>query len=215
MVHNVKFQLLDNNALVESVDPYRFRVDGEGEMRQTSWTMTIGLHDCEKIGVQRMLQLCDVSINSSFTSIGEIDVKSGGDVVLQYDFSGGIFEMVLEDVDDNEESVEPNDGEFRLNHKSLAGNNNVELVFTFGHLEYWKRVCHLTIKQIPSENLSSGFDPSIFRSVYMGNIHSQVIEPLLQDAFATDGPVKSYKLISKENHHDTQNTINDLSGKGA
>ncbi|KAK8623590.1 hypothetical protein V6N13_118473 [Hibiscus sabdariffa] len=90
----------------------------------------------------------------------ELHVKNGGDVVLQYDFSEGIFEMELEDVDDNEESVEPNDGEFRLNRKSLAGNNNDELVFTFGHLEYWKRGYHLTIKPIPSENLSSGFDPT-------------------------------------------------------
>ncbi|KAK8972042.1 hypothetical protein V6N11_030540 [Hibiscus sabdariffa] len=189
MVHNIKFQLLDNNALVESDDPYRHRVDGKGEMRQTSWTMTVGLHDCEKIGVQRILQLCDGSINSNFSVGGfylieptsvmfevfvppscmfmdvvdwliELHVKNGGDVVLQYDFSEGIFEMELEDVDDNEESVEPNDGEFRLNRKSLAGNNNDELVFTFGHLEYWKRGYHLTIKPIPSENLSSGFDPT-------------------------------------------------------
>ncbi|KAL4323420.1 hypothetical protein GQ457_11G028730 [Hibiscus cannabinus] len=102
IIHNVKFQLLDNNDFVESEDPYRFRyiVDGEGEMKQRSWTMAVGLHDCEKIGVERMLRSCDVSINSIFTPMGDLDVKIGGDVVLQDDFSEGIFEMELEDVDD-------------------------------------------------------------------------------------------------------------------
>ncbi|KAL4361077.1 hypothetical protein GQ457_04G014830 [Hibiscus cannabinus] len=64
-----------------------------------------------------------------------------------------------------DESVEPDDEEFSLSRKSLAGNNSAELGFTFGHLEYWKRGGHLTIKPIPSKNLPPDFDLSTCRSV--------------------------------------------------
>ncbi|KAK8556378.1 hypothetical protein V6N12_002782 [Hibiscus sabdariffa] len=184
MIHNVKFQLLDNNAFVKSDDPYRFRlllmgnkwyrVDGEGEMKQRSWTMVVGLHDCEKISVERTMRSCDVSINSIFTPVGglnlieptfvmfevfvppscmlmvvvnwliELDVKIGGDVVLQDEFSEGIFEMELEDVDGIVASTEPNVGVFRLSCKSLVGSNIVQLldnlpVITLEHLESCER----------------------------------------------------------------------------
>ncbi|KAK8579263.1 hypothetical protein V6N12_069591 [Hibiscus sabdariffa] len=105
---------------------------------------------------------------------------------------------VIVDVDDIEESVEPDDGEVWLSSKSLAGNSSAELVLPFGHLKYWKKGGHLTIKPIPSQNLPHVFDPSAYCSAYMRNIHSQVIKPLLQDAFASDDPIKIYKLISKE-----------------
>ncbi|PPD67797.1 hypothetical protein GOBAR_DD35326 [Gossypium barbadense] len=54
------------------------------------------------------------------------------------------------------------------------------------------------IEPIPSGNLPPGFDPSTYRSVYVGNIHSQVTEPLLQEVFASTGPVEGCKLIRKE-----------------
>ncbi|CAM8996901.1 unnamed protein product [Rhodiola kirilowii] len=54
------------------------------------------------------------------------------------------------------------------------------------------------IEPIPSGNLPPGFDPSTCRSVYVGNIHTQVTEPLLQEVFANTGPVESCKLIRKE-----------------
>ncbi|KAE8699408.1 Oligouridylate-binding protein 1A [Hibiscus syriacus] len=54
------------------------------------------------------------------------------------------------------------------------------------------------IEPIPSGNLPPGFDPSTCRSVYVGNIHSQVTEPLLQEVFASTGPVEACKLIRKE-----------------
>ncbi|KAF5452929.1 hypothetical protein F2P56_027881 [Juglans regia] len=54
------------------------------------------------------------------------------------------------------------------------------------------------IEPIPSGNLPPGFDPSTCRSVYVGNIHSQVTEPLLQEVFASTGPVENCKLIRKE-----------------
>jgi nucleolysin TIA-1/TIAR len=54
------------------------------------------------------------------------------------------------------------------------------------------------IEPIPSGNLPPGFDPSTCRSVYVGNIHTQVAEPLLQEFFANTGPVESCKLIRKE-----------------
>ncbi|TYI93418.1 hypothetical protein E1A91_D02G134600v1 [Gossypium mustelinum] len=56
----------------------------------------------------------------------------------------------------------------------------------------------LQIEPIPSGNLPPGFDPSTYRSVYVGNIHSQVTEPLLQEVFASTGPVEGCKLIRKE-----------------
>ncbi|XWS16137.1 hypothetical protein CRYUN_Cryun34aG0059700 [Craigia yunnanensis] len=54
------------------------------------------------------------------------------------------------------------------------------------------------IEPIPSGNLPPGFDPSTCRSVYVGNIHTQVNEPLLQEVFASTGPVESCKLVRKE-----------------
>ncbi|KAJ9559755.1 hypothetical protein OSB04_004915 [Centaurea solstitialis] len=56
----------------------------------------------------------------------------------------------------------------------------------------------LHIEPIPSGNLPPGFDPNTCRSVYVGNIHSQVTEPLLQEVFASTGPVEGCKLIRKE-----------------
>ncbi|KAG4120970.1 hypothetical protein ERO13_D11G175666v2, partial [Gossypium hirsutum] len=57
----------------------------------------------------------------------------------------------------------------------------------------------LQIEPIPSGNLPPGFDPSTCRSVYVGNILSQVTEPLLQEVFASTSPVEGCKLIRKEN----------------
>ncbi|KAK3022150.1 hypothetical protein RJ639_045289 [Escallonia herrerae] len=45
------------------------------------------------------------------------------------------------------------------------------------------------IEPIPSGNLPPG---------YVGNIHTQVTEPLLQEVFASTGPVEGCKLIRKE-----------------
>ncbi|KAF7843623.1 oligouridylate-binding protein 1B-like [Senna tora] len=56
----------------------------------------------------------------------------------------------------------------------------------------------LQIEPIPSGNLPPGFDPSTCRSVYVGNIHTQVTEPLLQEVFASTGPVEGCKLVRKE-----------------
>ncbi|GKD07023.1 oligouridylate-binding protein 1B-like protein [Tanacetum coccineum] len=54
------------------------------------------------------------------------------------------------------------------------------------------------IEPIPSGNLPPGFDPNTCRSVYVGNVHIQVTEPLLQEVFASTGPVEGCKLIRKE-----------------
>ncbi|KAE8728628.1 Oligouridylate-binding protein 1A [Hibiscus syriacus] len=54
------------------------------------------------------------------------------------------------------------------------------------------------IEPIPSGNLPPGFDPSTCRSVYVGNIHTQVTEPLLQEVFASTGPVEGCKLVRKD-----------------
>ncbi|KAL8158679.1 hypothetical protein V2J09_000216 [Rumex salicifolius] len=54
------------------------------------------------------------------------------------------------------------------------------------------------IEPILSGNLPPGFDPSSCRSVYVGNIHPQVNEPLLQEVFASTGPLEGCKLIRKE-----------------
>ncbi|XP_026438748.1 oligouridylate-binding protein 1-like [Papaver somniferum] len=54
------------------------------------------------------------------------------------------------------------------------------------------------IEPIPSGNLPPGFDSSTCRSVYVGNIHFQVTEPLLQEVFAGAGPLEGCKLIRKE-----------------
>ncbi|KAJ0674031.1 putative RNA recognition motif domain, nucleotide-binding alpha-beta plait domain superfamily [Helianthus annuus] len=58
--------------------------------------------------------------------------------------------------------------------------------------------CFTLIEPIPSGNLPPGFDPNTCRSVYAGNIHIQVTEPLLQEVFASTGPVEGCKLIRKE-----------------
>ncbi|KAK4780361.1 hypothetical protein SAY87_016467 [Trapa incisa] len=59
-------------------------------------------------------------------------------------------------------------------------------------------LAHPQIEPIPSGNLPPGFDTSTCRSVYVGNIHTQVTESLLQEVFASTGPVESCKLIRKE-----------------
>ncbi|KAK1309428.1 Polyadenylate-binding protein RBP45C [Acorus calamus] len=54
------------------------------------------------------------------------------------------------------------------------------------------------IEPIPSGNLPPGFDPSSCRSVYVGNIHPQVTEGLLQEVFQSTGALEGCKLIRKE-----------------
>ncbi|KAK9275909.1 hypothetical protein L1049_023183 [Liquidambar formosana] len=54
------------------------------------------------------------------------------------------------------------------------------------------------IEPILSGNLPPGFDSSTCRSVYVGNIHPQVTEPLLQEVFSSTGPLEGCKLIRKE-----------------
>ncbi|CAL9118844.1 unnamed protein product [Musa textilis] len=54
------------------------------------------------------------------------------------------------------------------------------------------------IEPILSGNLPPGFDPSTCRSVYVGNVHLQVTEPLLQEVFQSTGLVEGCKLIRKE-----------------
>ncbi|MCL7042049.1 hypothetical protein MKW94_006978 [Papaver nudicaule] len=51
---------------------------------------------------------------------------------------------------------------------------------------------------IPSGNLPPGFDSSTCRSVYVGNIHIHVTKPLLQEFFASIGPLEGCKLIRKK-----------------
>lgn len=54
------------------------------------------------------------------------------------------------------------------------------------------------IEPVPSGNLPPGFDPSTCRSVYVGNIHPQVTEPLMQEVFSSTGLIEGCKLIRKE-----------------
>ncbi|KAL9274261.1 Oligouridylate-binding protein 1B-like protein [Drosera capensis] len=54
------------------------------------------------------------------------------------------------------------------------------------------------VEPIVGGNIPVGFDPSKCRSVYVGNIHLQVSEPLLQEVFCSTGPVEGCKLIRKE-----------------
>jgi len=54
------------------------------------------------------------------------------------------------------------------------------------------------IEPILSGNLPPGFDPTTCRSVYVGNVHVQVTEALLQEVFQSTGPVEGCKLIRKE-----------------
>ncbi|GFS43788.1 RNA-binding (RRM/RBD/RNP motifs) family protein [Actinidia rufa] len=53
-------------------------------------------------------------------------------------------------------------------------------------------------RTILSGNLPPGFDSSTCRSVYVGNIHPQVTEPLLQEVFLSTGPIEGCKLIRKD-----------------
>lgn len=54
------------------------------------------------------------------------------------------------------------------------------------------------IEPILSGNLPPGFDTNACRSVYVGNIHPQVTELLLQEVFASIGLLEGCKLIRKE-----------------
>ncbi|KAJ3675542.1 hypothetical protein LUZ60_004584 [Juncus effusus] len=54
------------------------------------------------------------------------------------------------------------------------------------------------IEPVLSGNLPPGFDPTTCRSVYVGNIHLQVTEALMQEVFQSVGPVEGCKLIRKE-----------------
>ncbi|GKV17962.1 hypothetical protein SLEP1_g28405 [Rubroshorea leprosula] len=54
------------------------------------------------------------------------------------------------------------------------------------------------IEPILSGNLPPGFDSSACRSVYVGNIHPQVTEPLLQEVFLSTGPIEGCKFIRKD-----------------
>ncbi|KAI3414944.1 uncharacterized protein J3R85_015636, partial [Psidium guajava] len=54
------------------------------------------------------------------------------------------------------------------------------------------------IEPILSGNLPPGFDSTTCRSVYVGNIHPQVAEPLLQEVFSSAGAIEGCKLIRKE-----------------
>ncbi|XP_071911254.1 oligouridylate-binding protein 1-like isoform X1 [Coffea arabica] len=59
-------------------------------------------------------------------------------------------------------------------------------------------LAHTQIEPILSGNLPPRFDSSTCRSVYVGNIHPQVTEPLLQEVFSSTGPLEGCKLIRKE-----------------
>ncbi|GAB4853676.1 ubiquitin-specific protease ubp1 [Ancistrocladus abbreviatus] len=54
------------------------------------------------------------------------------------------------------------------------------------------------IEPILSGNLPPGFDSSTCRSVYVGNIHPQVNDALLQEVFSSTGPIEGCKLIRKD-----------------
>ncbi|GKB45849.1 oligouridylate-binding protein 1-like protein, partial [Tanacetum coccineum] len=54
------------------------------------------------------------------------------------------------------------------------------------------------IEPILSGNLPPGFDSTTCRSVYVGNIHPQVTEPLLQEIFSSTGALEGCKLIRKD-----------------
>ncbi|KAE8718842.1 Oligouridylate-binding protein 1A [Hibiscus syriacus] len=54
------------------------------------------------------------------------------------------------------------------------------------------------IEPILSGNLPPNFDAATCRSVYVGNIHPQVSEPLLQEVFSSTGPIEGCKLIKKD-----------------
>ena len=51
-------------------------------------------------------------------------------------------------------------------------------------------------RQQPAESSALGpFDPSSCRSLYIGNLHPYVTEPLLQEAFSAIGPIAEVKII--------------------
>ncbi|GLT62857.1 hypothetical protein SLA2020_354600 [Shorea laevis] len=54
------------------------------------------------------------------------------------------------------------------------------------------------IEPILSGNLPPGFDSSTCRSVYVGNVHPQVTEPLLQEVFLSTGPIEGCKFIRRD-----------------
>ncbi|KAH9804741.1 Oligouridylate-binding protein 1B [Citrus sinensis] len=54
------------------------------------------------------------------------------------------------------------------------------------------------IEPILSGNLPPRFDASTCRSVYVGNIHPQVTNALLQEVFSSTGPLEGCKLIKKD-----------------
>ncbi|KAK1289392.1 Polyadenylate-binding protein RBP47B [Acorus calamus] len=54
------------------------------------------------------------------------------------------------------------------------------------------------MEPVPSGNLPPGFDSSSCRSVYVGNIHVNVTEELLEEVFASAGALEGCKLIKKE-----------------
>lgn len=54
------------------------------------------------------------------------------------------------------------------------------------------------VEPILSGNLPPGFDSSTCRSVYVGNIHPQVTDMLLQEVFSHTGPLEGCKLIRKD-----------------
>ncbi|PPD97018.1 hypothetical protein GOBAR_DD05967 [Gossypium barbadense] len=56
----------------------------------------------------------------------------------------------------------------------------------------------LFAEPILSGNLPPNFDSATCRSVYVGNIHPQVSEPLLQEVFLSTGPIEGCKLIKKD-----------------
>ncbi|KAL9270250.1 Oligouridylate-binding protein 1B-like protein [Drosera capensis] len=57
---------------------------------------------------------------------------------------------------------------------------------------------HPQVETVLGGNIPVGFDPNQCRSVYVGNIHPQVTEPLLQEVFASTGLVEGCKLVRKE-----------------
>lgn len=56
----------------------------------------------------------------------------------------------------------------------------------------------VAVEPIPSGNLPPGFDSTSCRSVYVGNVHSNVTEALLAELFSAVGPLEGCKLIRKE-----------------
>ncbi|KAJ0895749.1 putative RNA recognition motif domain, nucleotide-binding alpha-beta plait domain superfamily [Helianthus annuus] len=66
------------------------------------------------------------------------------------------------------------------------------------------------IEPIPSGNLPPGFDPNTCRSVYVGNVHTQVTEPLLQEVFQV---LSSYGFIHYFDRRSAALAILSLNGR--